>query len=393
MPFVQNTDVELISDAYSFMNIDVPAMWYLYMLAIVVSLVLLAAKKDMLSIIPTAISGIIFIVSFVGMNFRGYESRKLYNLHSLTDLLSNGYEGSSYSVGCGVYVVIIGLILGIAGCFIDIMKYFKKDINVDSKYMTNSINRKVWSKIYYHRWFYVMFLPVLIMILLFNYWPMLGCRYAFTKYIIRSPYYVGLLHFNTMFTNDVFFWDAFRNTLLLSIVKLILNTGAAVIISLLLNEITNLAFKKTVQTIVYLPHFMSWVVVASIFRLILSVNSSGMINQMLMGMGVIQIDGANRWKRLIYITLPALANTIITVFILNLAKVMNLFESVFVTMNDAVVNVSNVLQTYVYRKTFGSGNSDYGYTTAVGLFKSFVGMILVLGCNYASKKVRGRGIV
>lgn len=321
------------------------------------------------------------------------------------------------------------------------MKYFKKDINVDSKYMTNSINRKVWSKIYYHRWFYVMFLPVLIMILLFNYWPMLGCRYAFTKYIIRSPYYVGLLHFNTMFTNDVFFWDAFRNTLLLSIVKLILNTGAAVIISLLLNEITNLAFKKTVQTIVYLPHFMSWVVVASIFRLILSVNSSGMINQMLMGMGVIdnpifflgdvkywrgtfffinvwkdtgwgtilflatlsgispdlyeaaQIDGANRWKRLIYITLPALANTIITVFILNLAKVMNLFESVFVTMNDAVVNVSNVLQTYVYRKTFGSGNSDYGYTTAVGLFKSFVGMILVLGCNYASKKVRGRGIV
>ena len=441
LPFVQNTDVELISDAYSFMNIDVPAMWYLYMLAIVVSLVLLAAKKDMLSIIPTAISGIIFIVSFVGMNFRGYESRKHYNLHSLTDLLSNGYEGSSYSVGCGVYVVIIGLILGIAGCFIDIMKYFKKDINVDSKYMTNSINRKVWSKIYYHRWFYVMFLPVLIMILLFNYWPMLGCRYAFTKYIIRSPYYVGLLHFNTMFTNDVFFWDAFRNTLLLSIVKLILNTGAAVIISLLLNEITNLAFKKTVQTIVYLPHFMSWVVVASIFRLILSVNSSGMINQMLMGMGVIdnpifflgdvrywrgtfffinvwkdtgwgtilflatlsgispdlyeaaQIDGANRWKRLIYITLPALANTIITVFILNLAKVMNLFESVFVTMNDAVVNVSNVLQTYVYRKTFGSGNSDYGYTTAVGLFKSFVGMILVLGCNYASKKVRGRGIV
>lgn len=244
MPFVQNTDVELISDAYSFMNIDVPAMWYLYMLAIVVSLVLLAVKKDMFSIIPTAISGIIFIVSFVGMNFRGYESRKLYNLHSLTDLLSNGYEGSSYSVGCGVYVVIIGLILGIAGCFIDIMKYFKKDINVDSKYMTNSINRKVWSKIYYHRWFYVMFLPVLIMILLFNYWPMLGCRYAFTKYIIRSPYYVGLLHFNTMFTNDVFFWDAFRNTLLLSIVKLILNTGAAVIISLLLNEITTLHLRR-----------------------------------------------------------------------------------------------------------------------------------------------------
>ena len=106
-----------------------------------------------------------------------------------------------------------------------------------------------------------------------------------------------------------------------------------------------------------------------------------------------QMDGANRFKRLIYITLPALANTIITVFILNLAKVMNLFESVFVTQSAGTYDVSQVLQTYVYNKTFSASFSDYGYTTAVGLFKSFVGMILVLGCNYASKKVRGRGIV
>ena len=223
--------------------------------------------------------------------------------------------------------------------------------------------------------------------------------------------------------------------------KLILNTGMAVIISLLLNEIVNLGFKKTVQTIIYLPHFMSWVVVASVFKMILDPNASGVVNSILLkaniisepiyflgetkywrsmfyimniwkdtGWGTIlflatlsgispdlyeaaQIDGANRWNRLIHITLPALANTIITVFILNLAKVMNLFESVFVTMNDAVVAVSDVLQTYIYAKTFGSGNSDYGYSTAVGLFKSFVGMILVFGCNWASKKVRGRGIV
>ena len=437
LPFVQNTDPDQISDAYSFMNIDISAMWYLYMLAIIVAIVLVAIKKEFLSIIPTCVAGVIFIVSFVAINFRGYTGRKSYSVVSLTNLLSQG----DYAVGCGLFVVIIGLIIGVAGCFFDIMKYFKKENNVDAKYLTNSINKNIWAKIYYYRWFYLMFLPVFIMVLLFNYWPMLGCRYAFTKYIIRDPYYVGLKHFAQMFTNDTFFWQAFRNTLVLSIVKLILNTGAAVIISLLLNELTNMAFKKTVQTIVYLPHFMSWVVVASIFRLILSVNGSGMVNQFLVSMGVLkepifflgdvrywtgtfffinvwkdtgwstilflatlsgispdlyeaaQIDGANRWKRLIYITLPALANTIITVFILNLAKVMNLFESVFVTMNDAVLNVSNVLQTYVYRKTFGSGNSDYGYTTAVGLFKSFVGMILVLGCNYASKKVRGRGIV
>ena len=437
LPFVQNTDPDQISDAYSFMNIDISAMWYLYMLAIIVAIVLVAIKKEILSIIPTCVAGVIFIVSFVAINFRGYTGRKSYSVVSLTNLLSQG----DYAVGCGLFVVIIGLIIGVAGCFFDIMKYFKKENNVDAKYLTNSINKNIWAKIYYYRWFYLMFLPVFIMVILFNYWPMLGCRYAFTKYIIRDPYYVGLKHFAQMFTNDTFFWQAFRNTLVLSIVKLILNTGAAVIISLLLNELTNMAFKKTVQTIVYLPHFMSWVVVASIFRLILSVNGSGMVNQFLVNIGVLkepifflgdvrywtgtfffinvwkdtgwstilflatlsgispdlyeaaQIDGANRWKRLIYITLPALANTIITVFILNLAKVMNLFESVFVTMNDAVLNVSNVLQTYVYRKTFGSGNSDYGYTTAVGLFKSFVGMILVLGCNYASKKVRGRGIV
>ena len=437
LPFVQNTDPDQITDAYSFMNIDISAMWYLYMLAIIVAIVLVAIKKEILSIIPTCVAGVIFIVSFVAINFRGYTGRKSYSVVSLTNLLSQG----DYAVGCGLFVVIIGLIIGVAGCFFDIMKYFKKENNVDAKYLTNSINKNIWAKIYYYRWFYLMFLPVFIMVLLFNYWPMLGCRYAFTKYIIRDPYYVGLKHFAQMFTNDTFFWQAFRNTLVLSIVKLILNTGAAVIISLLLNELTNMAFKKTVQTIVYLPHFMSWVVVASIFRLILSVNGSGMVNQFLVNIGVLkepifflgdvrywtgtfffinvwkdtgwstilflatlsgispdlyeaaQIDGANRWKRLIYITLPALANTIITVFILNLAKVMNLFESVFVTMNDAVLNVSNVLQTYVYRKTFGSGNSDYGYTTAVGLFKSFVGMILVLGCNYASKKVRGRGIV
>ena len=106
-----------------------------------------------------------------------------------------------------------------------------------------------------------------------------------------------------------------------------------------------------------------------------------------------QIDGANRFKRLIYITLPALANTIITVFILNLAKVMNLFESVFVLYNDTVRPKADVLQTYTYRQTFGSGTPSYGYTTAVGLFRSVVSCILVLICNYASKKVRGRGIV
>ena len=439
LPFVQNTGT--VSDAYSFMNIDISALWYIYLLLLVGSILLVVAKREKLSIITTSLSGILFIVSFVAVKFRGYTGRNKYSVYSLTDLLSNGNGEDKFVVGCGLFVIIIGIAIAIAGCFIDIMKYFKKDLAVDKRFLSNSINRSIWTKIYYHRGFYVMFLPVFIMVILFFYWPMLGCRFAFTKYVIRAPYYVGLYHFNRMFTNDVYFWRAFRNTLVLSLTKLILNTGMAVIISLLLNEIVSLGFKKTVQTIVYLPHFMSWVVVASVFKMILDPNASGVINSILLkaniisdpiyflgetkywrsmfyimniwkdtGWGTIlflatlsgispdlyeaaQIDGANRWNRLIHITLPALANTIITVFILNLAKVMNLFESVFVTMNDAVVAVSDVLQTYIYAKTFGSGNSDYGYSTAVGLFKSFVGMILVFGCNWASKKVRGRGIV
>ena len=439
LPFVQNTGT--VSDAYSFMNIDISALWYIYLLLLVGSILLVVAKREKLSIITTSLSGILFIVSFVAVKFRGYTGRNKYSVYSLTDLLSNGNGEDKFVVGCGLFVIIIGIAIAIAGCFIDIMKYFKKDLAVDKRFLSNSINRSIWTKIYYHRGFYVMFLPVFIMVILFFYWPMLGCRFAFTKYVIRAPYYVGLYHFNRMFTNDIYFWRSFRNTLVLSLTKLVLNTGMAVIISLLLNEIVNLGFKKTVQTIIYLPHFMSWVVVASVFKMILDPNASGVVNSILLktniisepiyflgetkywrsmfyimniwkdtGWGTIlflatlsgispdlyeaaQIDGANRWNRLIHITLPALANTIITVFILNLAKVMNLFESVFVTMNDAVVAVSDVLQTYIYAKTFGSGNSDYGYSTAVGLFKSFVGMILVFGCNWASKKVRGRGIV
>jgi putative aldouronate transport system permease protein len=106
------------------------------------------------------------------------------------------------------------------------------------------------------------------------------------------------------------------------------------------------------------------------------------------------IDGAGRWKRMFYITLPALNNTILTVLILNLAKVMRLFESAFVLQNAAVMDRAQVLQTYVYYQTFNSQTiPDYGYTTAISLFSSFVGMALVLACNYVSKKTRGRGII
>lgn len=301
------------------------------------------------------------------------------------------------------------------------------------------------AKMYKYRGFYLMFLPVFIFAIIFFYLPMLGVRYAFTNYNgIKDATFIGLANFQKMFSMPNF-WSAFINTLEISIIKLVLTTVVAVVVSIFLNEIINIHFKKIVQTIIYLPHFMSWVVTASVFSLILAPTSQGLVNTFLVNIGVLDsssmiyflgnskwwrfsyyiiniwketgwqtvifmatlagintelyeaasIDGAGRWGKMRYITYPALRNTILTVLILNLAKVMNLFESAFVLQNDAVLDTANVLETYIYYQTFNSGAiPNYGYTTAIGLFKSLVGCILVLACNHLSKKIRdGRGIV
>ncbi len=299
-------------------------------------------------------------------------------------------------------------------------------------------------RIWNNRGYYIMFLPVLVFLIIMHYWPMLGIRYALYDYKpVGDPVYVGFKHFQKLFAAPPF-WNSFWNTLELSILKLIITTAASVIVSILLNEMGNLLAKKILQTVIYLPHFMSWVVTASIFSLFLSPSATGMVNGLLRDWGILtedmkniyflgesswwrpvyyiiniwketgwgtiiflatlaginpelyeaaEIDGATRFQKMRYVTLPALANTIITVLILNLAKVMNLFESVFVLYNDAVRDVSDVVATYIYRQTFMQAMPNYGYSTAVGLFRSLVGCFLVIVCNWASKKVRGRGIV
>jgi putative aldouronate transport system permease protein len=315
---------------------------------------------------------------------------------------------------------------------------------VEKKAASSRKRKSLMAKIYEYRWFYIMFMPVLAFAIVFNYAPLAGIRFAFYEYKgIKEPVFVGLQNFEKMFAMKNF-WSAFANTLQISIIKLALNTLLAVGISLMLNEIISLKFKKIAQTIIYLPHFMSWVVSASVFALIMSPTNAGLVNSALIQFGILQpgqeiyflgnrdwwrpvyyiinvwketgwgtiifmatlsgispelyeaaaIDGANRMQKMRFITIPSLMNTIIIVLILNLAKIMNLFESVFVLQNDAVVKQADVLQTYIYTQTFNSGAlPNYGYTTAVGLVTSVVGMCLVLTCNYASKKVRGRGIV
>ncbi len=303
---------------------------------------------------------------------------------------------------------------------------------------------KFWKHIWNHRGFYLMFLPVAIFVIILYYWPMLGIRFAFFDYKpVGDPKWVGLANFQKMFSTRAF-WISFGNTLFLSILKLLLTTATSVLVAVFLNEMRLLWAKKTLQTLIYLPHFMSWAVVAAIFSLMLSPSATGMINGILKDLNIINpdgsgiyflankawwrpiffliniwketgwgtviflatlsginpelyeaadIDGASRLQKIWYVTVPALSQTIIIVLILNLAKVMNMFESVFVLYNSAVFDVSDVISTYIYRQTFTNALPNYGYSTAVGLFKSLVGGGLVILCNWASKKIRGRGIL
>jgi len=293
------------------------------------------------------------------------------------------------------------------------------------------------NRLYQYRWFYLMFLPVFICILVFSYFPMIGILYSFTEYtpFIKQPKFIGLENFKVLFASKQF-WQAFFNTLQISFINLLLSLVCSVGLALLIDEIKNITFKKITQTIIYIPHFISWVVVASIFTMILS-PKTGIINEFIKffggepiyfltsetwwrpifyiinrwketGWGTIifiaalagvdmeqheaaTIDGANRVQRVLFITLPAISGTILVVFILNLAKILNLFDSVWVLQNAMVTSISDVLGTYVYR--LGITGSEYGLSTAAGLFKSVVSVILVTIANKASKKINGEGIL
>lgn len=287
-----------------------------------------------------------------------------------------------------------------------------------------------------YAWFYVMFIPVFICLLIFHYIPMVGIVYSFFDYTpFGKPQFVGFENFMALFSSRLF-WRAFKNTLVISCMNLVLSMIFSVGLALLIDEINCIWFKKLTQTINYIPHFMSWVVVASIFTIILS-PKDGFVNAIIKffggesiyflanekwwrpvfyfierwketGWGTIIfvaaiagidqeqyeaaiIDGVNRIQRVWYITIPAISNTILIVFILNLAKVLNLFDPVWVLQNAMVQNVSDVIGTYVYR--IGIDNADYGLSTAAGLFKSVISVILVLMANKASKKIKGEGIL
>ena len=291
-----------------------------------------------------------------------------------------------------------------------------------------------------HMWkdrvLYLMLAPTLIYFLIFRVWPIINMRLAFCNYRAKGPWeFAGLKYFDMIFKSSTFM-EILRNTLIISFMKYILLFPFFVIFALLLNEIRCGKFRKYVQIISYMPHFLSWVVIAGIWISMLSV-SGGAVNQIMGWFGLdavdfmtnkgtirwvlffsegwrslgwdsivyftailaispdlyeaATVDGAKRIDIIRYIILPALVVPMTTMFILNLGFFMTAgFDQVFNFTNQSVNSVIDILDTYVYR--FGLESGQYSLATAVALIKGIVGVFLVLVTHLVSKKVTGNGV-
>lgn len=287
----------------------------------------------------------------------------------------------------------------------------------------------------------LMFVPVIVYFVIFKYIPMGGIVIAFKNYKISKGIWgsawCGLDNFTKAF-NTPTFARAVGNTLTISGLKLLFGFPAPIILALMLNEVTHLPFKKTVQTITYLPHFLSWVVLAGMFQQLLSPNN-GAVNALLKQFFGVQesiyflgnnkyfrgtlivtdiwknvgwssilylatisgidpslyeaatVDGASRWQCTRYITLPSLVSTIVIMLILSIGSIMDAgFDQVFNLYNSAVYQTGDIIDTYVYR--YGLGDMKYSLATAVGLFKNVIAFVLVVGTNLITRKISGEGI-
>lgn len=291
----------------------------------------------------------------------------------------------------------------------------------------------LWANLTQYKEYYLMLIPGLLFFLVFCYGPMYGLIIAFQNYYplkgIGGSDFVGLEHFKALFSNP-FFLSVLRNTLIISLYKLVICFPAPIILCLALNEIKNVKFKKVAQSVSYLPHFISWVVVSGIILEFLS-PSRGPINILLQNLGFDPIffvaeakyfrgvlvisdmwksigwgsivylaavtavdpslyeaaamDGAGRIKRIIHITLPALAPIITVMLIMQSGKILNdSFEQVYNFLTPSTYGVGDVISTFVYR--MGIQNMQYSFTTAVDLFKNVISFLLVILTNYVARK-------
>ncbi|MDF2724464.1 MAG: protein lplB [Paenibacillus sp.] len=299
--------------------------------------------------------------------------------------------------------------------------------------------RSLWTDVRKDYDLYLALLPGIAFVLLFKYTPMYGIVIAFKDFNIfdgmaASPW-VGLKHFHKLF-GSASFLHVFENTLIISLYKVVFLFPLPIVVAILLNELKNMAFKKGIQTVIYLPHFLSWVIVSGLFIDLLSVNG-GLINKIIVSLGgepirffldsgifrsvlissagwketgwstivylaaltsidpqlyeAAKIDGANKWKQMIHVTLPGLVPIILLMFILRLGHILEAgTEQILVMYNPSVYNVADVIGTYVYR--IGLGDQDYSFSTAVGLFDSVIAFILIISGNALSRKFLQRGI-
>jgi len=282
-----------------------------------------------------------------------------------------------------------------------------------------------------NRYKYLMALPVVVFFILFAYKPMYGLIIAFQDYrpqlgFIRSPW-AGLRHFKNFF-NDVYFFRLIRNTFSISFYSILFGFPAPIIFALLLNELKNMIFKRTVQTLTYMPYFISMVIVCSLIRVYSSTNNifsqiavffggepknyltfskyfvriyviSGVWHTIgwnsiiflaaLTGIDQEQyeagkIDGAGRFRRMWHITFPNLLPTIMVLFILRMGNILNVgFEKIILLYNQGIYETADVISSYVYRR--GIIEASYSYATAVGLFNSLVNVCFLVMANKLSK--------
>lgn len=297
-----------------------------------------------------------------------------------------------------------------------------------------SLGQRVWE----YRYLYLMLLPAIAAMLFFHYVPMYGIQIAFKDFKPRQGIWgsdwVGLKYFMRMF-REYTFLSVLRNTLLISFLKLAICFPAGVVFALLLNEIGNLRLKKAAQTISYLPHFISWVVLGGIVKTLFSLN--GPVNALVtlfggektmyltksgyfipililteiwktMGWGSIvylaaiagvpaelyesaQMDGASRLQRMRYITFPSILPVVVTLFILRVGNIMNAgFDQIFNLYSPIVYDVADIIDTYSYR--VGLLDNDFSYSTAIGLFKNVIGVALMLSVNQLSRRINRSGV-
>ncbi|MEF2243684.1 MULTISPECIES: ABC transporter permease [unclassified Paenibacillus] len=284
----------------------------------------------------------------------------------------------------------------------------------------------------------LLMLPGILHFLIFKYLPLGGNIIAFQDYNmfrgIMNSDWAGFKHFATIFTYEEFY-NVLRNTIIFSFMSILFGFPAPLILALLLNEVMKMWFKRSLQTLLYLPHFLSWVIVGGIFINLLSID--GVLNTLLSFVGIQPIDfitrpewfrgvivsigiwksigwgtiiylaalaginpnlyeaavvdGAGRWKQMWYVTLPSLMPTVVVLFLLQIGNVLEAnVEQILIFLNPLVRDVGEVIDTYVYR--VGLLNAQFSYTTAIGLFQSIVGLVMVMSLNSLSKKVSGESI-